>query len=91
MMTTRPPFRNDPAVRPVLRWTFQKNSDAITCEVDVHASGACEVRTVPQWNPALAIVEGFDCPVEALQRHAEVAARLRDLGWGTARYASAAA
>jgi hypothetical protein len=91
MMTKRPPFRNQPAVRPVLRWIFQKNSDAITCEVDVHASGACEVRTVPQWDPSLALVEGFDRPVDALQRHAEVAARLRDLGWGTARYTSAAA
>jgi hypothetical protein len=77
--------------RPVLRWVFRRNHEAITCEVDVNASGTCEVRTVPEWNPALAVVEGFDRAGDALQRHAEVAARLRELGWGAADHVPVAA
>jgi hypothetical protein len=57
----------------------------------VNASGTCEVRTVPEWNPALAVVEGFDRAGDALQRHAEVAARLRELGWGAADHVPVAA
>jgi hypothetical protein len=71
---------SDPS-RPVLLWVFRRDFDAITCGVEVSASGRCAVRTVPQWNPSLALVEPFDCAVEALQRHAELAHRLREIGW----------
>lgn len=67
--------------RPVLLWVFRRDSDAITCGVEVAPSGRCAVRTVPHWNPSLSVVEPFDCAVEAMQRHAEVAHRLREIGW----------
>jgi hypothetical protein len=67
--------------RPVLLWVFRREFEAITCGVEVSASGRCAVRTVPQWDPSLAVIEPFDCAGEALQRHAEVARRLREIGW----------
>ena len=67
--------------RPVLLWVFRREFEAITCGVEVSASGRCAVRTVPQWDPSLAVIEPFECAGEALQRHAEVARRLREIGW----------
>jgi hypothetical protein len=67
--------------RSVLLWVFRRDFDAITCGVDVSASGKCEVRTVPHWDASLALVEPFESPVDALHRHAEVARRLREIGW----------
>lgn len=67
--------------RPVLLWVFKRDVDAITCGVEVSESGRCAVRTVPQWNPSLTVVEPFDCAVDALRRHAELAHRLREIGW----------
>jgi hypothetical protein len=90
MTTNRSLPATSAQARPVVRWVFRRNQEAITCEV-VNAAGTCEVRTVPAWNPALAVVEPFARPVDALQRHAEVAARLRDLGWGAADHVPVAA
>ena len=67
--------------RPVLLWVFRRDFEAITCGVDVSASGRCQVRTVPQWDPSLAMIEPFEHAGDALQRHAEVASRLREIGW----------
>jgi hypothetical protein len=80
MATTDLPEHADTG-RPVLLWVFRRDYDAITCQVDIAASGRCEVRTVPQWDPSLALVEPFDCPGDALRRHAEVARLLREIGW----------
>jgi hypothetical protein len=74
--------RNE-AARPVLMWVFRRDYAAITCEV-VNRSGRCEVRTVPQWDPSLAVVEPFDNAGDALMRHAQVAERLREIGWHVA-------
>ena len=81
MTTTRLISRPPEPVRPVLLWVFRRDVHAITCEVDVSASGRCEVRTVPQWDPSLTIVDRFKHPIDALARHAEVARRLREIGW----------
>ena len=67
--------------RSVLLWVFRRDFDAITCGVDVSASGTCEVRTVPHWDASLAVVEPFESAGDALRRHAEVASRLREIGW----------
>lgn len=69
---------------PVLLWVFRRGVEAITCEVDVTRSGACEVRTIPQWDASLAMIETFTNPVDALRRHAEIATRLREIGWSVA-------
>lgn len=85
-MTTRSPRASQaPApVRPVLLWVFRRDFDAITCEVDVDTSGHCEVRVVPQWAPSLSVVERFDNAADALRSHAEIARRLREIGWTVA-------
>ena len=70
--------------QPVLLWVFRRDFDSITCEVDVHPSGGCEVRVVPQWDPSLALVEPFERAADALHCHAELAQRLRDIGWTVA-------
>ena len=67
--------------RPVILWVLRRDFDVITCGVDVNASGRCEVRTVPHRDPSLAVIEPFESAGEALQRHAEVAYRLRETGW----------
>ena len=70
--------------RPALLWVFRREYEAITCEVDIRAGGRCEVRTVPQWDPSLSLVEPFDSPVDAMRRHAEVSRRLMEIGWTVA-------
>ena len=71
------------AVRPLLLWVFRRDGDAITCGV-VAASGGYEVRVVPQWDSSLAVVQRFDRPADALRRHAQIARRLREIGWTVA-------
>ena len=85
-MTT--PFATRPAAatppvpgRPVLRWVFRRDVNALTCEIAVNSAGACEVRVTPQWDSSLATCEGFGHVSEALHRHAEIASALRDIGW----------
>jgi hypothetical protein len=70
--------------RPVLLWVFRRAFDAVTCQVDVSTEGTCQVRTVPHWDPSLALVEPFENAGDALRRHAEVASRLREIGWHVA-------
>jgi hypothetical protein len=41
---------------------------------------------VPHWDTSLALVEPFESAGDALRRHAEVASRLREIGWSVADY-----
>jgi hypothetical protein len=68
-------------VVPLLRWIFERRGDAITCEVDMNAGHACDVSVIPHWNAAAAFIEHFGGPVQAMERHAELAQELRDAGW----------
>ena len=70
--------------RPLLLWVFRRHFDAITCGVAVNASGDCEVRVVPEWDPSLAIVQRFDNTGDALRHHAQIARHLREIGWSVA-------
>ena len=70
--------------RPVLLWVFRRDSEAITCQVDINATGRCEVRVIPQWDTSLAVVQPFARAGDALRRHAEVARTLREIGWTVA-------
>jgi hypothetical protein len=67
--------------RPVLRWTFERRDNAVTTELDVTPSGTYELCVVPHWDVSRATVEPLSGPVDAFQRHAEVARQLRDIGW----------
>jgi hypothetical protein len=80
MTATSPVPQASVPSHPVLLWVFRRDFDAITCQVDVSASG-CEVRVIPQWDLSLAVVERFDRAGDALRRHAEVSSTLREIGW----------
>jgi len=77
---TRAP-RSPRGRKPVLRWMFERRDSALTAQVDVTASGMYELRVVPHWDESRAVIEPFVGPVDALQRHAEIARQLREVGW----------
>lgn len=65
----------------MLHWGFQRETNAITCELDVRGIRCYELCVLPHWDPSSAVIERFDAPTPALLRHAEVARRLREDGW----------
>jgi hypothetical protein len=69
----------------MLRWTFTRNHDALTCELDGNAPGNYEVSIVPHWDVSATAVERFDGAAGAFERHAELARYLRETGWHLAR------
>ena len=72
---------------PVVRWQFARGNRFLTCRIDLAPETACyDVSTVPHWDVRSAAVETFDAPTDALQRHAFIAARLRDAGWTITSY-----
>lgn len=81
-MTTalRGPLRAEPAC--ILRWVFQRGPETLTCAIeaggDRHSFDVC---ILPHSDLAVATVEHFKAPVSAVQRHAEIASRLREAGW----------
>ena len=81
------PIPSEPApVVPLVRWIFERRGNAITCEVDMRETHACDVSVIPHWNAASAFVEHFDGPVHAMERHAELAQELRNAGWVVTRH-----
>jgi hypothetical protein len=68
-------------VRPILQWVFHRNLEAITCELDIASDRSYRVAIVPHWDAVAAVVERIDAPRQALLRHAELAAYLRENGW----------
>jgi hypothetical protein len=60
---------------------FERRDSALTAQVDVTPAGIYELRVVPHWDVSRAVVEPFVGPVDALQRHAEIARQLREVGW----------
>jgi hypothetical protein len=85
-MTKTPerPLWAEPAC--ILRWVFHRGPDVLTCAVEAGADrSSYDVCVLPHWNLSVATVEHFDAAASALQRHAEIALRLRQSGW-VARY-----
>jgi len=73
----------------VVRWVFHRGGHALTCAVEATADrSAYDVCIFPHWNLSLGTVERFVGPGRALQRHAEIASRLRESGW-VAQYSAA--
>ena len=66
---------------PMVRWVFHRDGYAITCEVDAHETQSYDVTFTPHWDPSAAVIERFNRPLRALERHASIAQRLRDDGW----------
>jgi hypothetical protein len=82
--TPEQPLRAEPAC--ILRWVFHRGPDVLTCAVEAGGDrSSYDVCVLPHWNLSVATVEHFDAPAGALQRHAEIARRLRQSGW-VARY-----
>jgi hypothetical protein len=71
----------------VVRWQFERGNRALTCRIDVTPDADCyNVSTLPHWDLRCAAVETFEAPSKALQRHAMIAAQLRDAGWTVTSY-----
>ena len=73
--------QKDAATVPIVRWIFERNGDAITCEIDMNNGRTCDVALIPHWDAAASVVERFDGPMRAIERHAELAVALLDEGW----------
>jgi hypothetical protein len=71
---------------PVLvEWTFQFGDDRLTCRVD-GSRLSYRLLVVINGHIDTALVEAFDSSAAALQRHAALAAALRDRGWAVISY-----
>ena len=69
----------------IVQWTFQFGDDRLTCSVEGSRS-SYRLLVVPNGHGDAAISEAFDSSAAALQRHAELAASLRDRGWAVISY-----
>ena len=64
----------------MLRWILRRHHATLTCEIDSNDRG-WEVCVVPHWNVGAATIERFKTPLSAVERHADIAYRLRQAGW----------
>ena len=65
----------------VLRWVLRKGTSAVSCEINMAADRSFRLRVVPSWAPGAELVQCFANPLAVMERHAEVAGRLREAGW----------
>ena len=73
----------------MLRWVFHRGGHALTCAVEAAADRSTyDVCVFPHWDLSLGTVESFAAAGSAVQRHAEIAWRLREAGW-VAQYTGA--
>jgi hypothetical protein len=72
----------------MLRWTFRRGNDFLTCVIDRARSGrGYQLAVVPQASSdAAARIEVFPSAFSVLLRHASIASELRDLGWTLVAY-----
>lgn len=71
----------------MIRWIFQRGQELLTCAVDQESGRSSYTLSLVSSRQADAlVVERFESGVLALQRHAAVAAHLRDLGWTLIAY-----
>lgn len=79
--------RTRPTSRRIVRWIFQRGNELLTCGVDRESDrSSYTLSLVPNSNVDAALVEMFESGVGALQRHAGIAAQLRELGWTLIAY-----
>ena len=79
--------RTEPASHRIVRWIFQKGNELVTCGVVQEAGRpSYTLSLVSNAKEDDGIVEVFESGVTALQRHARIAARLRELGWTVVAY-----
>lgn len=73
----------------LLRWIFERDARALTCELDIRGDRGYDVSVVPHWDVSSSLIERFDAPGGAWLRHAEIARRLRESGWVLTDHVSA--
>ena len=79
--------RTRPTSHRVVRWIFQRGNELLTCGVDQESDrSSYTLSLVPNSNVNDATIEMFESGVVALQRHAGIAAQLRELGWTLIAY-----
>jgi len=79
--------RTQPTSHRIVRWIFQRGNELLTCRVDQESDrSSYTLSLVPNRNVDAAVVEMFESGIVALQRHAGIAARLRELGWTLIAY-----
>ena len=74
------------STRDFLRWQFRLRNRLLTCGITRSDAKGYSVVTVPHHNVRTGTVEIYKDLVSALQRHASIAAQLRDDGWSIASY-----
>jgi len=73
---------NDGRRSRVLRWTFNRNTESLSCELGLTGDdSAYQLRLDPPRNPTGISVECFDDAMAAFQRHAAIERLLIDGGW----------
>ena len=73
----------------VLKWTFRRQNDTVTCELGLTDDDAAyQLRIDPPWNPAGTTTERFDDVTAAFQRHASIERILIQDGWSLERFES---
>jgi hypothetical protein len=65
----------------LLRWTFRRGSDFLTCRLERQSHGAYALRVIPHGDRRTASLEIFEAGPLAFQRHGHTARRLREMGW----------
>jgi len=76
--------------RRLLRWTFRRGNDLLTCVIDRARSGrGYQLSVVPETPTEIARTEVFRTPFDVLLRHAAIARELRETGWTLVEYTGA--
>ena len=76
--------RNDPQY--LLRWTFLRGNELLTCQIHRRRSGLYRLSLIPHSTNGMSAVETFPTTMRALHRHAALAAELRQDGWTVVSY-----
>jgi hypothetical protein len=70
----------------VVRWTFLRGNELLTCQIHRLSRGRFRLSLIPFTAKGPSAVEHFASIFTALQRHAELAASLRQAGWVVVAY-----
>lgn len=79
--------QQSPSSHSLIEWILERNRRRLVCSVtQLAGAGLYEVAMQPLWDRASAVAETFHDPLTAFQRHAAIAASLRDKGWVVAAF-----
>jgi hypothetical protein len=72
---------SQPCAASALHWLLCRDRRALSCDLSMDGDEKYVVYVIPLWDGELSIAETFRRPLDALQRHAEIVAFLRESGW----------